>query len=135
MTDENLSFDVLRDEYHQIKVSQWNPTEEKKRADHSGLFSNSADCQNGSVPLFTVPPGFYGIITFLYYENMDDSDPQSLLTISDGTGVKWQEVTKYYHKQLVQRGDCGWMVLGPVTIASAGNDAYTVNATWYLVPI
>ena len=87
--------------------------------------------------LFDVPRGFYGIITFLEYENLRNADPGSLLTISDGTGVKWQEVTKYYFKELVQRGDRGWRVTGPVSILSVPGttDIYVVNVTWFLVPM
>lgn len=134
MTDENLSYDILRDEYHQTKTSQWNPTEEKKRADHSGLFSNSVNFSNGGMTLFTVPRGYHGIITYLDYENLINEDPASLLTISDGLGVRWQEVTKNYRKELVQRGDDGWEVTGPVTVFAPGTDVYVVNVTWFLVP-
>lgn len=141
MTGENSSFDVVRDEYHYVPPNNWPiglppPTEEKLMADHSGLFSVSAQCQNDMAGLlFVVPRGYYGIITFLYYENGVYGDPASLLNISDATGTKYQEVTKYIHKALVQRGDKGWMVTGPVSVISPGTDKYYVNATYYLVPM
>lgn len=133
MTDENNAIIVGRDEYRTAPRSQWPITEEKKRADHSGLISVAANVTNGSSVIYTVPAGFIGIITHLYYENLIMAGGDGLI-ITDGTGVVYQEANAYSRRQVIPNGDVGAEVVGAVTVTTIGaTDTIYVNATVYLV--
>ena len=134
MTDENNAIIIERNEYQTAARSQWPVTEEKKRADHSGIISVVAMVTNGIAVIYTVPAGFIGIITHLYYENLLMIGADGLI-ITDATGVVYQEANAFSRRQIVQSGDVGMEVIGAVSVATIGvTDTIYVNATGYLVP-